>query len=102
MMSKEMEVFRNGVKLVALYQATLEQMDVMKGTVLYRHDIKSQMKRLEAKIERIIEGPLKALDEADEQMMTTIQHKAEMILDLSLEELAGLRLAVDDHRNGEQ
>jgi phage terminase small subunit len=101
-MSKEMEVFRNGVKLVALYQATLEQMDVMKGTVLYRHDIKSQMKRLESKIERIIEGPLRALDEADEQMMTTIQHKAEMILDLSLEELAGLRLAVDDHRNGEQ
>jgi len=30
--------------------------------------------------------------------MSTIQYKVEMILDLSLEELAGLKMAIDEHR----
>ena len=93
--------FKNAVKLVALYQATLEQMDTMKGTRLYRQNIKKMMRSLETAIEQTIRGPLSALDETDEEMMSTIQYKVEAILDLSLEELAGLKFAVDEHRNGE-
>ena len=94
--------FKNAVKLVALYQATLEQMDTMKGTRLYRQNIKKMMRSLETAIEQTIRGPLSALDETDEEMMSTIQYKVEAILDLSLEELAGLKFAVDEYRTKEK
>jgi len=93
--------FKEAIKLVALYQATLEQMDTMKGTRLYRQNIKKMMNQLEREIERAIRGPLLALDSTDEELMSTIQFKVEMILDLSLEELAGLKMAIDEHRDDE-
>src|SRR5210317_1587343 len=91
--------FKDAIKLVALYQATLEQMDTMKGTLFYRQNIKAMMTRLETEIERAIRGPLSALDSTDEELMSTIQYKVEMILDLLLEELAGLKMAIDEHRD---
>ena len=98
---EKITTFKNAVKLVALYQATLEQMDTMKGTRLYRQNIKKMMRSLETAIEQTIRGPLSALDETDEEMMSTIQYKVEAILDLSLEELAGLKMAIDEHREVE-
>jgi hypothetical protein len=98
---QKLNVFHNGVKLVALYQATLEQMDTMKKTPLYRQSIKRLINTLETEIERTIRGPLSALDSTDEELMSTIQYKVEMILDLSLEELAGLKMAIDEHREVE-
>ena len=94
--------FKEAIKLVALYQATLEQMDTMKGTRLYRQNIKKLMNQLEKTIEQSIRGPLSALDSTDEELMSTIQFKVEMIMDLSLEELAGLKLAIDEHREKEK
>lgn len=99
---KKIQTFRDGVKLVALYQATLEQMDALKSTPLYRQSIKKKMRTLEKDIEGAIRGPLSALDSTDEELMTTIQFKVEMILGLTLEELAGLKLAVEDHRDNEK
>lgn len=94
--------FKDAIKLVALYQATLEQMDTMKGTRLYRQNIKAMMRRLETEIERAINGPLSALDSTDEELMSTIQYKVEMILDLSLEELAGLKMTIEEYREQEK
>ena len=91
-------MFENGVKLIALYQATLEQMDTMKTTALYRHNIKKMMGTLEREIERAIRAPLVQLDATDESLMSTIQYKVEAILDLSLEELAMLKMVVDEYR----
>jgi len=91
-------MFVNGVKLIALYQATLEQMDTMKTTALYRHNIKKMMGTLEREIERAIRAPLVQLDATDESLMSTIQYKVEAILDLSLEELAMLKMVVDEYR----
>ena len=99
---EKITTFKNAVKLVALYQATLEQMDTMKGTRLYRQNIKKMMRSLETEIERCIRGPLSALDGTDEELMTTIQFKVEMILGLSLEELAMLKMAIDEHRTKEE
>jgi len=96
---QKLNTFHNGVKLVALFQATLEQMDTMKSTPLYRQSVKKLINTLEREIERAIRGPLSALDSTDEELMSTIQYKVEMILDLSLEELAGLKLAIDEHRD---
>lgn len=98
---QKLNTFHNGVKLVALFQATLEQMDTMKSTPLYRQSVKKLINTLEREIERTIRGPLSALDSTDEQLTSTIQYKVEMILDLSLEELAGLKMAIDEHRDGE-
>ena len=94
--------FKEAIKLVALYQATLEQMDTMKGTRLYRQNIKKMMGRLETEIERAIRGPLGALDSTDEELMTTIQGQVEMILNLSLEELVAIKMVVDEHREPER
>ena len=93
---------KEAIKLVALYQATLEQMDTMKGTRLYRQNIKKMMGRLETEIERAIRGPLGALDSTDEELMTTIQGQVEMILNLSLEELVAMKMVVDEHREPER
>lgn len=97
-----LEFFRNGVKLIALYQATLEQMDTMKGTALYRQNIRRMMNTLEKQIEQAIRGPLAALDQTDEELMTTIQIKVETILGLSLEELAALNFVIDEHRKNQE
>ncbi len=99
---EQITTFKEAIKLVALYQATLEQMDTMKGTRLYRQNIKKMMNQLETAIEQSIRGPLSALDETDEELMSTIQYKVEAILDLSLEELAGLKMAIDEHRTKEK
>ena len=98
-MMDKFNTFKEATKLVALYQATLEQIDTMKGTRLYRQNIKNMMRSLETEIERCIRGPLSALDGTDEELMTTIQFKVEMILGLSLEELAMLKMAIDEHRD---
>jgi hypothetical protein len=95
----EFELFKNGVKLIALYQVTLEQMDVMKNTPIYSQKVKQQMNNLEKSIEMMIAAPMRSLDETDEMMMNDIQNKVEMILDLSLEELAQLKAVIQESRD---
>ena len=95
----EFELFKNGVKLMALYQVTLEQMDLMKGTPIYSQRVKQQMNTLEKSIERMIREPMSKLDGTDEMMMNDIQNKVDMILDLSLEEIAQLKAVIDISRD---
>ena len=95
----EFELFKEGVKLMALYQVTLEQMDLMKGTPIYSQRVKQQMNTLEKSIERMIREPMSKLDDTDEMMMNDIQNKVEMILDLSLEEIAQLKAVIDKSRD---
>ena len=95
----EFELFKNGVKLMALYQVTLEQMDLMKGTPIYSQRVKQQMNTLEKSIERMIREPMSKLDGTDEMMMNDIQNKVDMILDLSLEEIAQLKAVIDTSRD---
>ena len=90
--------FKEGVKLVALLQASLEQMDNLKGTALHKQSIKNLMHNLERKIEQAIRGPLAALDNENEELLTKIQLNVEMILGLSLDELAMLRAEIDEFR----
>jgi len=95
----EFELFKNGVKLMALYQVTLEQMDLMKGTPIYSQRVKQQMNTLEKSIERMIREPMSKLDGTDEMMMNDIQNKVDMILDLSLEEIAQLKAVIKEGRD---
>ena len=95
----EFELFKNGVKLMALYQVTLEQMDLMKGTPIYSQRVKQQMNTLERSIEMMIREPISRLDQTDEMMMNDIQNKVDVILDLSLEEIAQLKLIIKEGRD---
>jgi len=95
----EFELFKNGVKLMALYQVTLEQMDLMKGTPIYSQRVKQQMNNLEKSIEMMIREPMSKLDGTDEMMMNDIQNKVDMILDLSLEEIAQLKAVIKEGRD---
>lgn len=90
--------FKDLVKLVALFQAVLEQMDKVKGTRLYKHKIKNQMNTLEKSIETTIFEPLKRLDSTDENLFTTIQSNIEMVMDMTIDELSQLKVVVNDVR----
>jgi len=89
--------FKQAVKLVALMQATLEQMDELKGTALYKHKLKKLLSNTEKELERGIKNPLAALDKEDPELLTKIQSNVELILGLDLEELAMLRAEVDEY-----
>jgi len=92
------ELFKKAVKLVALMQATLEQMDELKGTALYKHKLKQLLSNTEKELERGIKNPLAALDKEDPELLTKIQSNVELILGLDREELAMLRAEVDEYK----
>jgi len=93
------ESFKNAVKLTVLLQATLEQMDVVKSTKIYKQKVKSQMIALERSIEQLVLEPIRQLDTIDAELFTNIQNNVEMILDMDLAELAQLKEAVEESRN---
>ena len=92
--------FKEGVKLVALLQAGLEQMDELKGTSLHRQKVKQLMAQLERELEKVLKGPLASLDKEDPELLTRIQSNVELVLGMDLEELAMLRAEVDEYRAG--
>ena len=96
----DFQKFKDAVKMMALLQLTLEQMDTLKGTSIYSQKIKQKINNLERDIEAIVREPMKRLDQTDELMMNDIQNKIEMILDLSLEEMAQLRIVIEENKNG--
>jgi uncharacterized protein YoxC len=95
----DFQKFKDAVKMMALLQLTLEQMDTLKGTSIYSQKIKQKINNLERDIEAIVREPMKRLDETDELMMNDIQNKVEMILGMSLEEMAQLRIVIEENRN---
>jgi hypothetical protein len=90
--------FKEGVKLVALLQASLEQMDNLRGTSLYKLQLKYLMNKLEVLLERTLKNPLNSLDKEDPELLTRIQSNIELVLGMDLEELAMLRQEVDEYR----
>ena len=92
--------FKEGVKLVALMQATLEQMDNLRGTSLYKLQLKYMMNKLEVLLEYTLRNPLSSLDKEDPDLLTRIQSNIELVMGMDLEELAMLRAEVDEYRAG--
>ena len=95
-------VFKEAVKLVALLQASLEQMDELKGTKFYKQKVKHLMSQLEKQLERYLENPLNALDQQDPELLTKIQYNVELVLGMDLEELAMLRQEIDEYRDSKE
>jgi len=95
-------VFKEAVKLVALLQASLEQMYELKGTKFYKQKVKHLMSQLEKELERHLENPLNALDQQDPELLTKIQYNVELVLGMDLEELAMLRQEIDEYRDSKE
>ena len=98
MANKAPKAFNDAVKLIALFQCVLEQMDTIKGTKLYSQKIKKQMNSLERTIESTVFLPMKQLDGIDEGLFNKIQGNIEMILNMNLDELSMLKVVVDEAR----
>ena len=96
------QVFKDAVKLVALLQASLEQMDELKGTKFYKQKVKNLMGSLEKELEKHLAQPLGALDEQDPELLTKIQFNIELVLGMDLEELAMLRAEIDEYRDSKE
>ena len=97
-MNETPQAFKDAVKLTALFQAVLEQMDTLKGTLLYKQKVKQQIKALENSIEKLIFGPIRNLDDINEELFTHIQNNIEMIMDMDLNELAQLKVVIQEAR----
>lgn len=93
------EMFADIVKLVALLQASLEQMDELKNTPLYKHKLKSLCRNLETEIERTIRVPLRNLDSTDEGLMSRVQANVEMVMSMTADELAAMQVELDAFRS---
>ena len=85
---------------MALMQATLEQMDNLRGTSLYKLQLKYMMNKLEVLLEYTLRNPLSSLDKEDPDLLTRIQSNIELVMGMDLEELAMLRAEVDEYRAG--
>jgi hypothetical protein len=86
-MEEDIIRFRKAVKLILLMQSTLEQMDELKGTAVYKRDIKQLMNNLEVKLERFIAPHIKQIGMTDEFLMMQIQRGVDEIVSISLEDL---------------
>lgn len=95
------EIFKDSLKLVVLYQSALEIMDNFKGTTLYKQSVKNTMKRLEKDIEKMILAPIAQLDSINSDMFSDIQNKVDVILDLNVDELAKLKIVIQEYREEE-
>lgn len=86
---KGIERFRSVMKLIILFQATLEQMDEIKEIEhLYRQDIKKQINNLEKKLEHWLRPLLDgAIPKDQEGIFMQIQRGVDSILKKTLEEI---------------
>lgn len=101
-MSNKQDILKDLVKFIALCQLTLEQMDKVKGTPLYKQSIKKKINNLEKDLEWLVREPNSHLDNVGESMMNLIQNQVEVILGLNVDEIAGLQIAVKEHRESTQ
>jgi hypothetical protein len=94
--------FSNAVKLIALFQAALEQMDTLKGTKLYKQRLKNKILSLEKTIETTVFKPLNQLDDNDDMgLFDHIQSNIEMIMDMNIDELSQLKVVLEEERSNE-
>jgi len=97
----ESNLFKTLVKTTVLLQSTLEMMDDIKGTSLYRQGMKNKIKNREKTIEYVINDKVKALDMTDSNLFEGIKSKVDIILDMTLEEIGGLKVVLEETRANE-
>ena len=85
---EKMDRFRSVVKLMVILQASLEQMDEIKGVPnLYRQDIKKSINTLEKKLEMYLNPLLETIPLDQEGIFMQIQRGVDSILENTLENI---------------
>lgn len=85
---EQMNRFREVVKLMVVLQASLEQMDEIKGiSHLYRQDIKKSINTLEKKLEIYLRPILDTIPLDQEGIFMQIQRGVDSILESTLEDI---------------
>ena len=86
--AEKIDRFREVVKLMVVLQASLEQMDEIKGIPhLYRQDIKKSINVLEKKIEIYLRPLLETIPLDQEGIFMQIQRGVDSILEGTLEDI---------------
>ena len=94
-------LFKTLVKTTVLLQSTLEMMDDVKGTNIYKQGLKNKINSLEKTIEQTINDKVVALDMTDSNLFDEIKSKVDLILDMTLEEIGGLKVVLEETRANE-
>lgn len=96
-----LDTYKKALQFTALLQLALEDIDDLQGTLFYRQSLKNKMNALEREIMAVINKPVNAIDKDDEsqEVLNNIMRSIDLIRGMTLEELAGLRKDVDDHRS---
>lgn len=94
-------LFKTLVKTTVLLQSTLEMMDDVKGTNIYKQGLKNKINSLEKTIEQTINDKVAALDMTDSNLFDEIKSKVDLILDMTLEEIGGLKVVLEETRANE-
>lgn len=94
-------LFKTLVKTTVLLQSTLEMMDDVKGTNIYKQGLKNKINGLEKTIEQTINDKVVALDMTDSNLFDEIKSKVELIVDMTLEEIGGLKVVLEETRANE-
>jgi len=85
---EKMDRFRSVVKLMVILQASLEQMDEIKGVPnLYRQDIKKSINTLEKKLEMYLKPLLETIPVDEEGIFMQIERGVDSILENTLENI---------------
>ena len=105
-MNKEQQLqhFRELVKLCALSEAWLHQLDKVKeNKMVYKHSLKNAVNRAEKEVERVIQDGLLDLYTTDEGLYTKIRegvdYYTEVIMSQTLEYLAATSMAGEEEEN---
>lgn len=82
-------------------QLQLEVMDEVKGTTVYRHDLKFHLNRLEKEFEKMLEGPFVRVYNQEEQnfrkMIKHISYITEWVANSSFEKILTLGQALKNN-----
>jgi hypothetical protein len=94
-------LFKTLVKTTVLLQSALEMMDDVKGTNIYKQGLKNKINGLEKTIEQTINDKVAALDMTDSNLFDEIKSKVDLIVDMTLEEIGGLKVVLEETRANE-
>jgi hypothetical protein len=85
---EQVELHKKALKLMASLQLSLELMDDLKYTTVYKHKIRNQINQLEKSLERFLFDPLKSIDTLEkEETFVSIQNSISIILEARVEDL---------------
>lgn len=97
---KQLDYFRNALKLYASLQISLELCTDIKNSPFVKNSLKNKISNLEKQLEIDIRPYVNKLYEKDEQAFQVIQTSIEIIRDDALEDIVNRALKLEAEKKG--